>query len=405
VVIYRTDGLDAVKPKQVFYPLMGADLTQGTPNFNGLHVARDAHDSVNQYAIETHEIEYEVGLILAPGFPINTADAANYKAFDRSALTNASADMLKAYRYFVFDEAGLGHWDFTSGAIVTGEPTSLDDVFGKPKSDQAQYATLLRRAAQTLFAKDTAGNPRKARLMLSRDYPIGPPCVWDGVTGKGTFRDLADSGWKLDDDSLSIWINTDSPESWKIPKSDAGKVPGDVVRCVTSFATPNAANAQFTLMLVCVISSDKGIEAIASKRRVSPMKFPVTRHIEAKEHFRKQIQHISSPYNPGPGPVTVRDDTTNAQAEADALRLANEFPPIAGSFNVPWFDQTLDVGDLVSQINGRNISLNVAAGAPIGEGPRYPAVVGISVTCQNPQTTVYELHDQRVTPRDFRHIQ
>ena len=100
--------------------------------------------------------------------------------------------------------------------------------------------------------------------------------------------------------------------------------------------------------------------------------------------------------------ATARDDTDKAKAHAEALRLAQEFPPIAGSFTVPWISHAVGVGDLISEISGRDVSLIANAGTPAGEGPRYPSVVGVSWDCQR-QSTTFRLSDRRSEPEDANH--
>ncbi len=99
----------------------------------------------------------------------------------------------------------------------------------------------------------------------------------------------------------------------------------------------------------------------------------------------------------------ARDDTEKAQDQADAQRLATETSPIAGSFTIPGISYAYGVGDLISKIQGRDISLLCNAGAPAGEGPRFPAVVGFSVNCQNPHATVIKLDDRRSEPEGAWH--
>jgi hypothetical protein len=403
VVIYRVDGRDMVAPKALFFPPDRSLLTQGVPDFSGLALARDNVGAANEFFVETAPVEYQVGLVLAPGFPILAADAASstaIKAFETSALANAPGATRKKYRYYAFDEAGLGHWDYGSATFVTANVSSLDDVFGTPKEGVRQYAVRLRRALETLFAVDDQGNKIKAQLLISRDYAGPVPGIWNG---SGTWRNLGDSGWKLDDDSLSVWLTASNPEKWKVVKGDDGIVPGDVVRGITSQANPSGSDTRFYLRLECVIRGDLGIDAVAEKRAASPMRYPVRRRVEARDHWKKQVVHTSSGYNTTGSPYTVRDDTDKAQAQADAMRAAREMPPVAGSYTAPWVTRAVGIGDLISQINGRNIDLLANAGAAAGEGPRYPAVVGVSVACQNPQATQVKLSDRRTEPEDAGH--
>ena len=43
------------------------------------------------------------------------------------------------------------------------------------------------------------------------------------------------------------------------------------------------------------------------------------------------------------------------------------------------------------------------AGSEGGEGVRYPVVVAVSLTCQNPQTTTFKITDRRSEPESVTH--
>lgn len=346
--------------------------------------------------------------MLAPGFVVAAGDAATIDSFRSSALTaSGTTDATrKKYRYYTFDELGLGHWDFSgTPSFVTGTCTSLDAVLGAPVADGAgamvrQYAHRPRPGEGTLFSLDDKGHPKRAELEVSRDYAGASPGVWDGT---GTWRSLADSGWKLDRDGLGIWITADSPESWALPKSTGTVVPGDVLHGVTSLAAPAGADTKFTLKLTCVIRGDMDLGTTAARRDASPMRFTVQRLIDSKDHWQKQIVCASSKFNSSGQDVTIRDDTDKAQAHADALRLAREFPVTAGSVVVPWVTHALGVGDFLSRITGREVDLVTSAGGAGGEGPRYPVVTGFSVGCQIPQHTRFEVSDARAEPERANH--
>jgi hypothetical protein len=102
-----------------------------------------------------------------------------------------------------------------------------------------------------------------------------------------------------------------------------------------------------------------------------------------------------SEFNTGTSAVVVRDDTPDAQADADARRLAGEAGEVAGSVTIPRFTNSYAIGDKVRSIRGRDLSLRTNAGAPSTESEVFPAVVGLSWNFEGRQHTVLHLSDQR----------
>ncbi len=409
MILYRDDGLDGNAPKELFYPLQGATLDEGLPDFQGTGISRDAFGAVNAFDVETKPVGREVSLVLEAGFALDLADASNIKQFDHAALTNATNEMRKKYREFVFDEAGLGHWDFETSAFVTKQPTSLDAVFGAPKDDGEgnsirQYVTRTRVGDGPLYSLDDAGKPRAVLLEISRDYEGESPGVWDR---SGTWQAIGTSGWNPLKDRLGVALVCDNPENWKLPKTDAAATAGSVVKVITSLANPDtgssAINTRFWLKYTCVIYGDRGLDVTAEKRDASPMEFTVRRIINARDHWIKQVVDASSVYNTSGKDQTIRDDTDKAAAHVNALQLAQEFPEIGGDVTIPWIEHGFGIGDQISRIDGRDIELLANAGTPSVETPRYPSVVALEYHCQGRQSTTIKLSDRRSEPENANH--
>ncbi len=96
----------------------------------------------------------------------------------------------------------------------------------------------------------------------------------------------------------------------------------------------------------------------------------------------------------------VQDDSDAALAHACQLRSAHEFPPLAAAVTIPMFVDYVQIGDRISQINGRDVSLYVNAGIEQGEAPSYPSVVGLTWDFQEgKQSTTLQLADRRLEPQ------
>ncbi|WP_422932025.1 hypothetical protein [Singulisphaera sp. PoT] len=389
--IYRKDAAAAVAPKKLYLQKPGITvvLDPGKSNVQELSMSRDLNKVANEYYIETDPKEYECGIVLAPGFKIAAGDEsdANRKKYLSSALTNASGDDRAKYRDYVGDEAGDGHWDYDTNAWVTKTALDLDDVLGEPEDagdgsgkKLPQYVHRLRKPEGTLISKDSDGQPLKAVLMVSRDYAGDCPAVWDGT---GTWQTV-DGGWKLMDDRIGIRCTAADPEDWSIGKPDPGitaQNSGTSLRGVTSQSNPSGSDQntkRFYLMLVSRIPGDLMMISNAEKREASPTDFKVMRRIDCKDHFKFLTVDESSPYNKKKKPVVAQDDTKKADAHAEALRAAHEFPPLAGTATIPWLTNSYDIGDRLELIDGRGASFQTNLGTNQGEAPMYPYIIGIS---------------------------
>ena len=417
--VYRKDQAGPTDPKPVYLPPAGTNLTGAIVNLSNLHAGFDFHGVANDIFIETHLERYEVSVILAPGFQPNPSDntVANRVQFRTSnvATATATAAQRKAYRYYIADECGEGHWSLADSAWATGlidfsaifSPGDDDDEDDPPPS----YVNRYRPGRNTLFSKDPLNRPYKAQLALSRDYEgAAPPCLWDSVSG--TWQTIGDGTWDLLKDRLGIQVTVDQPEEWKIGPPVAGTAaqePTGILRGITSLSNPSMtvqSEKQFWLRLTTVIEGDFGIGTEAERRDASPLANTIQRRVDATDHFHYDVVDGSSVYSPNPGPpgpdnaTVVQDDTDNALAHACQLRSAHEFPPLTAALTIPQLVTYLQIGDRINEINGRDVSLLVNAGAEQGEAPSYPYVVALTWDLQgDKQATTVQLSDRRAEPR------
>ena len=197
-------------------------------------------------------------------------------------------------------------------------------------------------------------------------------------------------------DRLGIWINAPNPNSWNIQPSQGVRgapYPAGVVKGVEDQA--NGTSKPFILRLTCVVEGDHVLSATADRRPSSPTGYSIMRRVDARDRYAKRVIAANSEFNPSPAAKVVRDDTANAQAEADARRNATEAGEVAGFVVIPRFTQAYRIGDRIRSIRGRDLSLQTNAGAPTEEGEVYPAVVGLTWDFEGDQRTVLQLSDQR----------
>ena len=392
--IYRKDGAGAA-PRDLELPGRGSTLDPARCNVAALSLARDSRSIVNAVTVETQQRRVEVSIVLAPGFTPQAGDeaAAVRGQFLRANLSTASGDVRRKYRYYVADEAGDGHWDAASASWRT-VALDLSSVFPSNDKGMLTYVRRLRPGSNTLLTRDSAGQPLRAQLALSRDYAGPAPAVWDGT---GNWQPIA-GGWELLEDRLGILVTVEDPESWPIGDytGPQPQEPSRTLRGITSQANPAAPNGRFVLRLTTVIEDDLMLPAVTGSRPASPTVFTMRRRIDARDHFALETVAAGSLYNPGSQPITIRDDTARALAHARQLRAAHEFPPLAGSVTIPSLISTFRVGDRIAKINGRDISFQTNVGTGQGESPVYPVVVGLTWDFSGQrQATILELADRR----------
>jgi hypothetical protein len=140
---------------------------------------------------------------------------------------------------------------------------------------------------------------------------------------------------------------------------------------------------------------------LAPRRDASPMLSTILRRVDARDHFHNDVVGGSSTFNQSPGTnQVIQDDTDAAVANASQLRAAHEFPPLAAAVTIPMLVDYVQIGDRISEINGRDVSLLVNAGIEQGEAPSYPSVVGLTWDFEgNKQSTTLQLADRRLEPQ------
>ena len=153
--------------------------------------------------------------------------------------------------------------------------------------------------------------------------------------------------------------------------------------------------AHFALRLTCVVEADQTVSATAAREPVSPTSYTITRRVNARDRYVKQVKAAPSEFNSTTQPIVVRDDTTDAQADADARRLAAETGNVSGVVTIPRFTSAYAIGDKIQSIQGRDLSLQTNAGAPSVEAPVFPCIVGLTWEFADGQRTILHLSDQR----------
>jgi hypothetical protein len=386
----KQDGSPSIT-KELFFQARGENLDPTISNFNQAQLTRATSRITNAYVVESSLTRYEASFVLAPGYIPDPADSSDTLHLLKFELNDPSiTSNYDKYRLYVFDETGEGHWDWTTSILSQAVP-SLGKLFDEGGSKSKPYVSRRRVPISPLFTKDGKNKPLHAMLSISKDYQGSQPGLWDGT---GTWQTV-EGGFSLLQDRLGIWINVQNPNSWFIGgSSSAGAAyPAGIVRGIEDQTQPS--RSRFTLRLTCVIEGDHPIAAKAARRPSSPTNFEILRRIDARDRYCKQLIAPRSEYNSTGEFIVSRDDTAEAQAEANSRRLANESGVVSGRITLPRLTTAYRIGDRISSIQGRNLSLRTNAGSPLEESSVFPAVTSITWNFDGRQETILELSDER----------
>lgn len=396
LAIHRLDATGPEAPKPVDLDEPGAALDPARNNAEAFSLARDLNNVVNAFTLEVPARRVEASFILAPGFVPIAGDELSGKRSDflRAAIEAPGVDdeQREAYRLYLADEAGDGHWDHAAAEWVEGDALDLAPIFPDDDDGGRTYVRRRRPGSSKLLSADGTGEPLRAQLAVSRNYAGPAPAVWDGT---GDWQPIA-KGWALLDDRLGILVTAEDPEAWAIGDyaGDDPQEASKTLRGITSQANPAEPNTRFTLRLTTVVDSDRAPTWSAAKRAASPTRFERRRRVDARDHFRLDTVAKSSAFaaeeDADVRDVDARDDTGEALAHAYQLRAAHERPPLVGSIRIPGLSLAYNVGDRIDRIRGRDASLRSDAAAGGREAPTHPRVARVVWTFEAGRAT--ELH-------------
>lgn len=396
----------AADPKPLLLQPPGDVLDVSLTNLGEAQVGRDLSSVANEWTVIGDQKSYELSVVLAPGFPSAQADSsttASLVAFNTSDTTYDTTNH-DAYRLYIFDETGEGHYPNNAPATagpttkVGGMATSLDSVLGSPddSTDPPTRAYVYRRRAPIgeLFARDDNGRPLRAKLSISTNYTGAYPAVWDGT---GTWQPIQGS-FELLKDRIGVYLTMKNPNDWNIGTTSASGMPfgSGVVRAVECLGNPSTATPKYTpaffLRLTCVIQGDQAIKATAERQDTSPIADTITREVDARDRIRYEVIAAKSEHNSTDTPSIVRDDSDLAMSEAVAYRTASDSGMMEGEIQIPRFTMSYDIGDRISGIYGRGLSFRTDNGGA-GFAPVLPMVGSRRWILEGQQRTVLQLSD------------
>jgi hypothetical protein len=376
--------LQAGEVKDVWLPQRGSDFDARFCNLGSARVGRDLKQVVNSWIVDSALLRYEASFVLAPLFPMMIADsddATSLSAYDKSGSLYQSGQR-DFYRLYGFDETDDGHYAMGSGSPIKGAP-DLSQLFGTKS-----YAIRRRIPRSNLITSDASGNPLAPRLDYMTGYTGPYPGLWDG-SGGTAWKPIV-SGWSLCRDRLGFRVTIDNPNAWSVgpdPVTKAQKILKTVE--AQSFSGTN----NFYFRLTCVIEGDESIKAVADRQELSPVIDTISRRIDARDRYYKEIIAKTSVFNTGSTSVIFRDDTPLAMAEAIANRDATQSGILDGEIHIPYITTYYEIGDRIRQVNGRGLGFRTDDGG-VSSTPIYPIVEARKIINKPKQGVTLSISDE-----------
>lgn len=140
-----------------------------------------------------------------------------------------------------------------------------------------------------------------------------------------------------------------------------------------------AAGDDARLRVSCTLTADERIEKRAEKRPETPNGRKVVAAIDVSDRFQfREIAttgDLASELNSGSDPADTRDDSDALESLAERLRADEESAHMTGSFTL--IDLVTDywIGDMLTKVSGREISLNRNSA---GGTPKYLQISGVT---------------------------
>lgn len=323
--------------KKVYYQMPGATLDLEFSNCNEYSVSRSIADAVNEVEVIGDKRRREVTLKLYPMWP-TTDDALTPSDLDKTVQDSEyHTGKQLVWRAWIANEAG----DITglrSDALAAGAPPDLSSVF--PSGWIPHRRTI--EEPISMYGNDT-------KIPYYLEYSIDGGTTWDLCPDS--------FGAKLMPDQTGILFDGDQPpEELQAAGTDArvritGTIAGD--KCLTGYAprlshAVNGRNCRMVLYL--------------------PEKFQ-DRKVQRTGDFASQI-----PSSVG----DERDDSEEIEDYAIEIRDRNNGAELDCELSLPGIHvDAYEIGDLITEIEGREVSLNAASTEdPV---PRYPQITEVRV--------------------------
>jgi hypothetical protein len=335
--------------KQLYFqapgPTVALDLELS--NVNQYSVTRSISDCINEVEVMGDFIAREITLPLYPIWP-SADDGITRSALDKSDPESSynTAGKELVWRAWAANEAG----DYTglrADALAAGTPPNLSSVFGT-------WIAHRRTIEEPITYLGSGKERRTFHLEYSTD-------------GGATWQLCKDSfGAKLMPNQIGILFDGDLP-------------PEEIMD----------AGTDARLRITGLVRGDSRIRGYAPRLSHSVNARSSRMSLTLEDKFQdRQVQTTGTYASVLSGSADERVDTDEIEDYAEEIRDRNNGAEVDAEIRIPGICLEYEIGDLITEIDGRNISLNRASDED--PTPRYPQVVErrFEYTDKGPVTTL-----------------
>lgn len=307
--------------KELLFPEVDAVLDLADANTNQIVVNNSIGDSFNDVIVYGDFEEAEITINLFPAWPAE-ADATDEDALSKDG--NDYAANVTAWRMWIANEAG----DLDPTVSRLGQTPTVPD-FG----DIFTIATPHRRVMSEPLTYQTQDN-------VADNRPQRRPIVVEYSTDAGSNWLAAEDSWtiKLCPDQIGIFF-------------DGKDVPTELYQ----------AGSDARVRVTGTIKGDYRVRGYAAKQSWAVNARTNTLVLFMPEKFQKRFRHTSGNFaSLLSGAADTRDDNTEAETYAEKIRDQNHYAEIDCEFRLPGWHLEYQIGDLITKVAGREISLDSA---------------------------------------------
>ena len=297
--------------KQLYYQKPGEEYDAEHTNLNAYSVNRTIGDLHNAVRVVGDYERREVTLDLHPAWP---ESGDEYTATDLARKDgSAYKENQTAYRLWVANEAG----------DITGLRTK-----NRPAGDPPKFEGVF-----TVYV------PHRRK--------IEPPLTYVGEEGDKTRRDI------------SLEVKPEGSVEYHEYTGTFAVLPDQIGVLLSDNELPDEVMGQASFRITGTVTGDYRITGVANRKEYSVNGREVWLELDRPQKFvNRQVATSVLPQEAG---ADTRDDTDAIQAYAEKLRNETGHAEMDCQFTLPGFHLHYEIGDLLSNIAGREISLDQAS--------------------------------------------
>lgn len=330
--------------KELYFQPPSSVLNLNDSNCNKYRISRRIGDSVNSVRVLGAPEQAEITMELVRGWPVSD-DSLTATDLDKSEDGSQYKTKPNVWRLWVGNEAG----DYTGSRTDITTTPDLSSVFSK-------WIPHRRNILDPFTFQGEAGDKQRRQIYL--EYSINAGVKW--LVAPTTFGQPF-----VLPDQIGVLFQGDQP-------------PTELIK----------AGADARIRITGVVAGDARLIGEAPRQTHAVNGRDVPLELDVAQKFRKDWVQTTGDFKSqiagdAAGEDTV-DDTAAITAYAEKMRDGHEAAEVDCAFELPGIHLEYKIGDLITKINGREISLDQASStAPT---PRYVQVVKRTFTSDPPST-------------------